>query len=66
MRPVREWEAKLTPALTEDLRRRRRKAGRSWYVDETYIKVDGAGAISTAPSTVRALWWTCCSMGTGT
>src|SRR3954453_8861667 len=37
---VREWEAKLTPALAEDLRRRRRgKAGRSWYVDETYIKV---------------------------
>ena len=35
---VREWEAKLTPALAEELRRRRRgKAGRSWYVDETYI-----------------------------
>ena len=28
-------------ALAEDLRRRRGKAGRSWYVDETYIKVDG-------------------------
>src|SRR5436305_10939843 len=39
---VREWEAKLTPALAENLRRRRRgKAGRSWHVDETYIKVDG-------------------------
>ena len=39
---VREWEAKLTPALAEDLRRRRRgKAGRSWYVDETYLKVQG-------------------------
>src|SRR5512133_1116973 len=39
---VREWEAKLTPALAEGLRRRRRgKAGRSWYVDETYIKVQG-------------------------
>src|ERR1700759_800343 len=39
---VREWEAKLSPALAEDLRRRRRgKAGRSWYVDETYIKVEG-------------------------
>ena len=39
---VREWEAKLTPALAEDLRRvRRRKIGRSWYVDETYLKVDG-------------------------
>ena len=32
----REWEAKLTPALAEDLQRRRRgKTGRSWYVDET-------------------------------
>ncbi len=39
---VRAWEAKLTPALAEDLRRRRRgKTGRSWYVDETYIKVQG-------------------------
>src|SRR5579863_7559532 len=29
---VRDWEAKLTPALAEDLRRRRRgKAGCSWY-----------------------------------
>jgi len=33
---VRAWEAKLTPALAEDLRRRRRgQVGRSWYVDET-------------------------------
>ena len=39
---VRDWEAKLTPALAEDLRRRRRgQVGRSWYVDETYIKVHG-------------------------
>ncbi len=39
---VRQWEAKLTPALAEDLRRRRcGKAGCSWYVDETYIKVEG-------------------------
>jgi putative transposase len=39
---VRDWETKLAPALAESLRRRRRgKAGRSWYVDETYIKVHG-------------------------
>src|SRR5688500_6339796 len=39
---VRAWEAKLTPALVEDLRRRRRgKAGRSGYVDETYLQVQG-------------------------
>jgi putative transposase len=37
---ARHWEAKLTPALAEELRRRRhRHIGRSWYVDETYIKV---------------------------
>src|ERR1700744_136364 len=39
---VRDWEAKLTPSLAEELRRRRRgKAGRSWHVDETHIKVNG-------------------------
>jgi putative transposase len=39
---VRDWETKLRPALAENLRRRRRgKAVRSWYVDETYIKVHG-------------------------
>src|SRR4051812_32764095 len=39
---VRELEAKLTPALAEELRRRRRgQVGRSWYVDETYLKVQG-------------------------
>jgi putative transposase len=32
---VREWEAKLTPALAEELRRvRRGKGGRSWYVPQ--------------------------------
>jgi transposase-like protein len=35
-------EAKLAPALAEELRRcQRSKAGRSWYVNETYIKVQG-------------------------
>ncbi|MBV8613199.1 MAG: IS6 family transposase, partial [Acetobacteraceae bacterium] len=39
---VRDWEAKLTPALAEGLRQRRHgKVGRSWYVDETHLKVDG-------------------------
>src|SRR3954453_16102477 len=39
---VRNWEAKLTPALAENLRRRRRgKIGRRWLVDETYLKVEG-------------------------
>src|SRR6195952_6046395 len=42
---VRVWEAKLTPALSEELRQRRRGKGgagrRSWHVDETYVKVRG-------------------------
>src|ERR1700692_3276364 len=39
---VRDWEAKLTPLLIDNLRRRRKgRIGKSWYVDETYIKVNG-------------------------
>jgi hypothetical protein len=40
---VRDWEAKLTPALAEELRRSRKgKIGRSWYVFETpaLVKID--------------------------
>jgi hypothetical protein len=41
---VRDWEAKLMPALAEDLRRRRMgKVSRSWIIDETYIRVQGGG-----------------------
>jgi putative transposase len=42
---VREWEAKLAPLLTKELRQRRRGRGgvgrRSWHGDETYLKVRG-------------------------
>jgi transposase-like protein len=39
---VREWEAQLAPLLSETLRKHRRgRMGRSWYVDETFIKVNG-------------------------
>ena len=38
---VRGWEAKLTPSLIDSSRRRKGRIGRSWYVDETYIKVQG-------------------------
>jgi transposase-like protein len=56
---VRDWEGKLMPALTDNLRRRRRgKVGRSWYVDETYLKVRVAGSISIAPSIAPAPWET--------
>jgi putative transposase len=39
---VRDWESKLAPLLSETLRKRRHSAvGKSWYVDETYVKVQG-------------------------
>ena len=39
---VREWEARFAPLIAEHLRTRRRgQAGRSWYVDETYVNVKG-------------------------
>jgi putative transposase len=45
---VRDWEAKLAPALADELRRRRHgrggARGRHWHVDETYIKVGGRWA----------------------
>ena len=39
---VRDWEERFAPLITEHLRTRRRgKAGRSWYCDETYVRVNG-------------------------
>lgn len=39
---VRDWEARFAPLITQQLRARRKgKAGRSWYTDETYVKVNG-------------------------
>ena len=39
---VREWELRFAPLLTDQLRAKRRgRAGASWYLDETYVKVAG-------------------------
>jgi putative transposase len=39
---VREWETRFAPLLVDQLRvKRRGQAGKSWYVDETYINVQG-------------------------
>ena len=39
---VRSWEERYAPLITQHLRRQRRGTlGKSWYVDETYIKVKG-------------------------
>ena len=37
---VMDWEERFAPLLAEHVRRRR-KVGRRWYVDETYVKVKG-------------------------
>ncbi len=39
---IRVWEFRFAPLVSENLRSERRgTAGRSWYLDETYIKVSG-------------------------
>ena len=39
---VRGWETRFAPLLGARLRARRRgQASRSWYIDETYVKVSG-------------------------
>jgi putative transposase len=39
---VRDWESRFAPLISDQLRAKRRgQAGRSWYVDETSIKVNG-------------------------
>lgn len=39
---VRDWEKRFAPLMADQLRTKRRgQAGKSWYVDETYIKVHG-------------------------
>ena len=58
---VRDWEAKLTPALAENLRRRRKgRIGPSWYIDETYIRYGADGGICIARSIATAPWLTSC------
>ncbi len=50
---VRDWEAELAPALAGELRRRRHGKGstgrRSWFVDETYLKVRGRWCHTAEP-----------------
>ena len=42
---IRDWEVRFGPLLAEHLRGKRRKqAGRRWYVDETYVAVKGQWA----------------------
>jgi transposase-like protein len=38
---VHRWAIKLLPALEKTFRRHKRAVGRSWRMDETYVKVNG-------------------------
>jgi transposase-like protein len=38
---VHRWAIKLLPILEKAFRRRKRRVGKSWRVDETYIKIKG-------------------------
>jgi transposase-like protein len=38
---VHRWAIKLLPVLEKAFRRRKRPVGKSWRMDETYIKVKG-------------------------
>jgi putative transposase len=38
---VHRWTIKMLPVLAAVFRRRKRPVGRSWRMDETYIKVSG-------------------------
>jgi len=38
---VREWVQKFGPQIAKTLNKKRRKIGKRWHVDETYVKVAG-------------------------
>ena len=52
---IREWEFRFAPLLASQLRPRRRgRAGVSWYLDETYVKVAGRWCYLYRASTAMA------------
>ena len=58
---MRAWEFRFAPLLAERLLAKRRgRVGVSWYVDETYVKVGGRCATSTARLTTEAISSTRC------
>src|ERR1700744_2218979 len=43
---VHRWSLKIVPVFAKVFRRHKRSVGRSWRMDETYIKVRGSVAVS--------------------
>jgi len=54
------WVIKYAPEIEKQFRRWQRPVGRSWRLDETYVKLRGNGPTSIAPSTKRATRLTFC------
>ena len=48
------WVIKYAPEFEKAFRRRQCPVGRSWRLDETYVKIKGNGLTYIAPSTKQA------------
>jgi transposase-like protein len=58
---VHRWVIKLVPLFEKTFRRHKRPVGKSWRMDETYIKVKARGNTCIALSTRRVTPLTFCS-----
>jgi hypothetical protein len=63
---VHRWALKLLPVLEKAFRRRKLPVGKSWRMDETYIRVKGDWKYLTGPSTRTATPSTSCCAPIGT
>ncbi len=63
---VHRWALKILPVLAAVIRRRKRPAGLSWRMDETYIKVAGQWKYLYRASTATATRSTFCCVPNGT
>src|ERR1700730_5924197 len=63
---IMHWIQCYVPEFEKRWNRFARPAGRSWRVDETYVKIKDAGPISTVPSTKREEPSTSCCAPSGT
>ena len=63
---VYRWMQRFTPLLADAARFARHSPGERWFVDETYVKVNGGGDTSTGRSTSQARSSTSCCRLAGT
>jgi putative transposase len=54
---IHRWVIRYSPELLKRFNARKRVVTSSWHIDETYIKVAGAGCIFTGPSIAAATRW---------